>query len=239
MTEINIDELDVSDSWKKKFKKFGGEGKNKKDLNIFAFIFGPFYYFAKKMWFKGAFLLGALTLLNIALIIVESVKGAPFHQVIYFFPGAVICSLLANNDYYKHVVYKEKMYKPFSAFSKPILATAFPIVSILLSVGISAFTQHTERYETSMCENSVAKGVVVKLTNEEFIKKVGVDSAKAFNYSVENISTIRANEEVGVYECSAELNVTRDDGISKLMPITYTVELTDDRKNINVSVSGL
>ena len=105
MTETQ-QSIEVSDSWNQKFAVLEKIGANeglkayfdnyksltfgerfKVGFNILAFIFGPFYYFAKKMWLKGAFLFGAIISVNILLTILETAFGTEFSMVIYQVPG--------------------------------------------------------------------------------------------------------------------------------------------------------
>jgi hypothetical protein len=104
---------DISDSWKNKFRlidKAGGPNFSKfKDLefrerlyisfNIWAFLFGVFYYAAKGMWKKG------LTLLVIS-IIIFTIIDMLFGIGNYFGMGvAAIFGSRANIDYYKKIIH--------------------------------------------------------------------------------------------------------------------------------------
>lgn len=149
--------IDVSDSWKKRFEILETAGasdglnsylENYKSLNfgerfkvgfnILAFIFGPFYYFAKKMWLKGAFLFGAILSLNVALTIAESAFGATFPILVYQLPGAAICASLANYDYYRFRMKQENIWKGLpEIFSKKIGAIGFPVVAFLILAVVS------------------------------------------------------------------------------------------------------
>ena len=151
MTETQ-QKVEVSDSWNHKFdilEKIGAnEGlkayfANYKSLsfgerlkvgfNILAFIFGPLYYFSKKMWLKGAFVIGAITSLNIVLTIIETAFGTTFPMVIYQVPGAAICASLANYDYYRFSRQQETMWGGLPAiFSKQAGAIGFPVVTFVI-----------------------------------------------------------------------------------------------------------
>ena len=90
-------------------------------FNVLAFFFGPFYYFAKGMWAKGALMWIAVILVASLLILVESLPTAVFF--VQYVPFAVY----ANYDYYHKVRRNEK----FWPFLPPALASA-PVVGILL-----------------------------------------------------------------------------------------------------------
>jgi len=149
-----IEEIDVSDSWKKKFEllekagEFNGvtyenykslsfKERQKIGFNLIAFIFGPFYYFYKKMWAKGGALFGLIILINVILTIIEMAIGTSFSTIIYQVPGAVICASLANYDFYRFKVHKETMWSKFSFFKDTASIIAFPVISLGVLLGIS------------------------------------------------------------------------------------------------------
>ncbi|MDP2789421.1 MAG: DUF2628 domain-containing protein [bacterium] len=260
MTETStkkFDDLDVSVSWKRKFeilekvgadnqfiyKAMSSEGfksltfkeKQKINFNFLAFLFGPFYYFAKKMWFKGAVLFGGITLLNTFLTLIEIVIDSPLPAVVYWIPGSVICAQLANYDYYRYVVHKEKMWKKFFFFAKPMQASVFPILSIVLLLSVSYFPLQG----VPKCGDSDVTKLVTGIADQKMTKQLGAEAAKTFTYAVEAIRTANTNEKTGALECAADLKINGNNGKSNSMPITYTVENTDDGKDIYVKVFGL
>lgn len=64
-------------------------------------------------------------------------------------------------------------------------------------------------------------------------------AATAFSYEVQAIRTRDSNEKTGAQQCAAELKMKSSTGDVRELPITYTVERTDDGKQIYVSVFGL
>lgn len=257
INQVNIDELDVSESWKEKFKilekvgannKFiykamsseafkslGFREKQKISFCFLAFIFGPLYYFFKKMWFKGAVIFGGITLLNAILTLIEIMIDTTLPPVIYWIPGSVICAQLANYDYYKHVLYKEKMWKQLAVFSKPIPATTFPVLAIILLITITFIPL----LGVPKCGSSDVTGLVTQIADQEMTKQLGEMAAKTFTYNVKTIRTTDSNDETGAHECAANLEIIGKNGKSNSIPITYTVENTDDGENIYVNVFGL
>lgn len=154
----------VSEAWKTKFdilQKIGADEqfiykamgspeykglsfreKNNISFSILAFFFGPFYYFSKAMWAKGAVILGATWVLAALLTLVESVVGVALPTVIYWIPSAVICAQLANYDYFRNVMHGEKVWRGLpNIFSKPVGAIGFPLVALVLLFGISTLSQ--------------------------------------------------------------------------------------------------
>lgn len=120
---VDIDALAVSDTWKRRFKamqKAGGpmmpkrnelskeERKGLGPFNLLAFLFGPFYYFAKGMWKKG-FLLGVLVVgvLLILDLIMAAVGFADFGNYSKF-AGPAVFAAKANIDYYRTMVLRDR-----------------------------------------------------------------------------------------------------------------------------------
>lgn len=112
-----ITRLDVSDSWKRKFRlieKAGGPTfPNARELsfgerraigfNFLAFFFGPFYFLAKGLWRPAL----AYTLLAIAVGVTLDLvsKGKLAHGLGYGF--AAVYAMRANVTYYRKVVLGE------------------------------------------------------------------------------------------------------------------------------------
>ncbi|MBD1584170.1 hypothetical protein [Pseudoalteromonas sp. S16_S37] len=72
------------------------------------------------------------------------------------------------------------------------------------------------------------------------IKQLGEDSAKLFTYEVLGIRTTNTHDKTGAHECAADLSIIASTtGKNKEIPITYTVELTDNGEEFYVEASGL
>lgn len=159
----NIESMSVSSKWKDKFRLLQEAGaedkfiyqamqtpeykslsfrqKNRITFNTIAFLAGPLYYFFKKMWFKGAFILGASWVFLSLITLVEIVIGFSLPSVIYWIVPAVISSQLANYDYYKKVVHDETMWPGLPSFlSRKPGAIGFPVVSLIILLSLSAFS---------------------------------------------------------------------------------------------------
>jgi len=150
-----INELDVSESWKKKFEilERAGEFKNgsyenfkalsfmerrKIGFNFIAFIGQPFYYFFKKMWGKGWVLFGLTVLINTVITVIEMIIKTPIPNAVYQIVPAVMFAQMANYDFYRFKVYNETMWKPFLKLNKPAAYIGFAVVSIAILLGVSA-----------------------------------------------------------------------------------------------------
>jgi hypothetical protein len=83
--------------------------------NIPAFLFGPFYFFAKGMWRKGLTLLAAVVATAIVMVIVDAPD--PLARAVGFgFATAVMTT--ANYAYYLHVVRRSRSWNPLEGFGR-------------------------------------------------------------------------------------------------------------------------
>ena len=252
----NIDDLDVSNSWKHKFKvleKIGANhqfiyqvqqsdafkalsftDKRKIILNFTAFIFGPLYYIFKKMWLKGFVLSGCFTLLSALLSLIEIVLDTTFAPAFYWAPGAAICGQLANYDYYKRVVYQEKMWGKLAVLSNPLLALTVPVFAFGL---LAMIVWHSQIVDVKKCDNSDVTTLVRQIAEEQAAAHLGEEIAKTFTYSVQDMQTTATNRQTGAHDCSANIGVTGKGDDYSVTPVLYTVENIDDGENIYTSVT--
>ena len=112
-----ISRLDVSESWKRKFRlidKAGGPDLPAfRDLafgerfglnfNILAFIFGPFYYLIKGLWRQAILYL----LCAFALVVLLEMMGLGKFSRAIGYGFAAVYAMRANTSYYKKVVLGE------------------------------------------------------------------------------------------------------------------------------------
>lgn len=156
--EINAHDSGISASWREKFELLEHIGAGRQSIyqamktpefkalkyrqrqrigfNPWAFFFGPFYYFAKKMWDKGCVVWGFAILWGLLLSLVEVCIGKPLPSVLSWIPSAVICAQLANADVYRFVRYGEKMWTGLPAiFAKPFVPATFLLGSFALFAG--------------------------------------------------------------------------------------------------------
>lgn len=120
--EVDIDALDVSEAWKKRFKwlrKAGGpsmpklktmskeERRGYSHFNILAFLFGPFYYLFKGMWKKAITLFSVCLLAVIILELILTSLGFAALGKILGYGVAVVFAVRANIDYYKKMVLRD------------------------------------------------------------------------------------------------------------------------------------
>lgn len=134
------------------YKALGFRDKHRIAFNFWAFIFGPLYYFVKKMWAKGLLILACIWLLATALTLVEAALGFGLPDVVYWMPSAVIYAQLANHDYYRKVMQDETAWPGTPVFfTKPLGLAIAPIGAILLLFGASFLTpefgQEMEQYQ--------------------------------------------------------------------------------------------
>lgn len=163
-TEYTAEKIKLSDSWKNKFtvfQKLGGSERSFHDMtsspeykaltskerriitfNFWAFFFSSLYYFSKKMWAKGAIIMGCGFLWAAILTIIETVlKIAPLPNPVYWTPSAVFCGMMANYDYFRMVYTGEKMWTRLPAFLGTFLGAAGFILLAFIMVILAASQQ--------------------------------------------------------------------------------------------------
>ena len=89
------------------------------------------------------------------------------------------------------------------------------------------------------CSDDQTKALVKEIAGREMEKQLGAEAAKTFSYDVQAIRTNNTNEKTGAHECSAELKIKHTNGVENIIPITYTVEKTEDAGQLYVNVFGL
>jgi hypothetical protein len=90
------------------------------------------------------------------------------------------------------------------------------------------------------CNDEQSVDLVKLIADREMGNQLGQEAAELFSYSVDSIRTQSTDSKTGAHECAAELDITASNtGVTNTIPITYTVELTDDGKEIYVNVYGL
>ncbi|MDQ1244315.1 MAG: hypothetical protein QG565_655 [Campylobacterota bacterium] len=120
--ESKINALEVSESWKDKFRVLAEVGKPityamrlrnesayKKlpigiKFNIWAFLFGLIYYFLKGMWKKGIVLFGSGIAIGIVLIVMFGESAGNITTMIV---TSLLFATFANFDYYRTMVLEE------------------------------------------------------------------------------------------------------------------------------------
>ena len=89
------------------------------------------------------------------------------------------------------------------------------------------------------CGDEQATTLVKQIADREMGSQLGAEAAKMFSYNIEAIRTTSTNEKTGAHECAAELKIKAKNAGTNSIPITYTVEKTDDSAQIYVNVFGL
>ena len=194
ITNHNIPGGKLSDSWLKKFNllaKIGADeqfifkamsGDKFKDLpfidrqkitlNIFAFFFGPLYYFSKKMWHKGALLLAVTWLWACLLFLVELLADIALANIAYWIVPAVLCAQLANYDYFRFISQKEKVWQQLPAiFTGKAGVISSPLIAFSLLIGL---TLGLTPAKTPECYNSEVTEMVIDLAKNEALNRLAI-----------------------------------------------------------------
>lgn len=90
------------------------------------------------------------------------------------------------------------------------------------------------------CSDKETTDLIKQIADDEMRSELGEQAAKLFSYTVSAIRTTSTNEQTGAHECAAELEIkAKNTGETSKLPITYTVELTDNGDEFYVNVFGL
>ena len=110
----------------------------------------------------------------------------------------------------------------------------------LLAISLSALTLSLAGCGSGVpaCNDSETKELVIEIAHEELVRQTGQAVADAVDMDVLAVRTQHTNEQTGAHECAAEISMSGKGGTNNL-PITYTVEGTDDRDSFYVNVFGL
>lgn len=111
---------------------------------------------------------------------------------------------------------------------KKVIATT--ATGLMLLVGLSGCGG------TPKCSDSETKDLVIEIAKGQ-LKKAGMGSLiPKLDFEVENIRTTKHHKDVDSYECAADFKMEGDK--VKTLPITYTVQSTDDGDKFYVNVYG-
>lgn len=247
------EDLEISESWKEKFRVLEKAGKikgvtyennkllsaserRKIGFNIWALIFTYFYYFSKKMHYKGAFILGAGFLFAVFLMLIETAIGIKIPSVVYWAVPAVIVASIANYDYFKFMTKNEVMWSGFpTIFANIVSAIVFPILSLLLLLMVSGVFPSSG---APKCSDIETTNLVKQIATEKLVGALGQKVANQIKLSVGAIRTTNFNKQTGAQQCAAQLTVKGKAG-TKTFDITYKSEKTDDGDEFFVTVYGL
>ena len=215
------------------FKDLPFKQRQKITFNLLAFFFGPLYYFAKKMWHKGALLLALTWLWSCLVFLAEIALGTELPGIAYWILPAVICAQLANYDYFRFIAQGEKVWTALPALLRAppgIIASPLLAFTLLFSLTLGLMPATTPQ-----CYSKDVTDVVLELSKEEILKRLTASNPSAFDWTLTAINTTDINEQTSAYQCAAQLHVAGPD-ISNSIPVNYSVELLNDGKAFNVSV---
>lgn len=90
------------------------------------------------------------------------------------------------------------------------------------------------------CSDLNTTALVEIIADREMANQLGAEEAETFTYRVSSIRTTHTNQQTGAYECAAQLEISAlDTDLTSEIPITYTVELIDNKDEFYVNVFGL
>lgn len=239
-----INNANVSEAWKRKFalleklgadkqfildaqtysksKELGFWDRQKISFNFWAFFFGCLYYFSKKMWTKGAFILGVVWAYATLLAIVELVFKFEIPAAIFWIPSSIICAQIANYDYYRKVIHGEKFWKGLPPlFSKPAGVLGFPLMTLAMLFTVFMF----HPVPVPACHDKFLTDAVKRLIEPELGHPFNKSSKSTFTYSFNHIKTTFTDSETSANECEAKLSITASDSeYTEILSIKYIIE---------------
>ena len=90
------------------------------------------------------------------------------------------------------------------------------------------------------CDDAETKRGVKKIAGDEMVVKMGGEQAALFTYSLSAIKTIHENKTTGALQCTAQLEIQMaNSDNSSNVPITYSVDMTDEGEALSINVFGL
>lgn len=102
---------------------------------------------------------------------------------------------------------------------------------------------------TPKCDSTAAKNLVIRIAQKQLdsamaamknsqMSGLAPANPAAIKLSVDNVRTTAHQSSPDVYQCAADLGMNNGAN-STSIPVTYSVQQTDDGKQVYVSVSGL
>ena len=257
---ISIDQLEVSDAWKKKFELMEEAGikqmpyfemlkgdrfkalplKSRHGImfNFWALLFGVLYYFAKGMWKKGSVILSVSMLINAVLSFVAFTIGQELPSVLYWIFPAVFCAQFANRDYYALKTQGEAMWAGLPKFlGNPVVAVLFPVITFVLALSVvMAQVQGSQKIyaEPLSCDSISVHDTVKEIARGEVTKSIPANRVSEFDYQLSAVVPVSSDGQ-GEFSCSAQFSLIAGGSTLGVFPITFKVSLqTDGQFYVNV-----
>jgi hypothetical protein len=118
---------------------------------------------------------------------------------------------------------------------KTILKTALSMCLLSSALYLTGCNSGTPK-----CNASETKDLVIKIAKDELKKEGAASLIPKLKFEVINVRTLKHNKDVDSYKCAADFQMKRkNNGTTKSLPITYTVESADDGDKFYVTVYGL
>ena len=156
------------------------------------------------------------------------VKKGAFYAIVGAFPlFGLIIAIIAGKNAKKDL---------------PIKKQDFKWINVVLTIFLTLASGLTMQYlingsgGTPKCGDSETKKLVIDIAKVELSKQGMSNIISKLSFEVDNIRTSNYNESVDKYECLADFKMTGNQ--TKNLPISYTVEATDDGESFYVNVFG-
>lgn len=116
------------------FKSLDKKSSHKVMFNVYAFIFGVFYYFFKGMWEKGIIILFISMAYTLSLSIFEEALEFQIYSALYWVIPSSIIAIIATFDYYKKVSENQRIWPALHSLNNKLILIAMVLIVILLCI---------------------------------------------------------------------------------------------------------
>ncbi|TBR37925.1 DUF2628 domain-containing protein [Marinomonas agarivorans] len=149
LEKVGADSSHIYQVDRNKVKELSWRERFSIQYNIFAFLFTFFYYAAKGMWLKAAFIFSASVLLGVCLVIVETALQIQISESLYTIPVSALCASMANYDYYQYVKKGKKGWgSSTSILSNNIVGSiAFAISLLILVLSMLSTEEYSDQVQ--------------------------------------------------------------------------------------------
>jgi len=109
------------------------------------------------------------------------------------------------------------------------------LVVSVFSLSIIACSSNTPK-----CSDNRTKELVIDVAKELFLNAGLGEMVDNVDFKIENVRTIEYQKDIDKYTCKADFIIkNKENNQSKSIPITYSVQKTDDGDKFYVEVYGL
>lgn len=232
----SIDDLNVSETWKKRFRELEGNEKAQQ-FNVLAFFFSFFYYLTKGLWKKGLVLLSVAIVTGVVVQAMIGYFGKTLPDWMLGLVTGAIFAQTANLDVYRKERFGEVFWPKAARLDSP--GAIFGL--LLASVAVVFVSDGLLLKRAYGCSNPEVVGLVKQIIyeaaarqgmqSEEQIKKFAEMQAKVLELTFDGIRETGKSES-GETMCAAQVRMVAKAGpmagLNATESITYGISFTED-----------